>query len=327
MDNTFPIDPNEPEVIHDLQPFARVYKDGTIKRLSGFEVCDPGLDAQTGVVSKDVMLVPETGVSARLYRPNIIADGEKLPLVVYFHGGAYMISSPWFPGYHNSLNNLVAEAKVVLVSVNYRKAPEHPLPIAFDDSWDALKWAASHASGAGSEPWLLNDVDFDRVFLAGDSAGATISYQLMFRTKNTEMMATGMKLVGIILINPYFWGKKPIGAEVTNTVWKGLVDKWWAFVCPSDKGNDDPLVNPLADGAPLLKDLGCGRVLVCVAEQDILRDRGVLFYHSLEKSEWKGKAKLIDVRGEGHIFHIFKPDCENATNLIKGLADFIHDQM
>lgn len=326
MDNTFSMDPNETEVIHDLPPWIRVYKDGTVKRLSGCEVCDPGLDARTGVLSKDVVLVPETGVSARLYRPKIVADGQKLPLVVYFPGGAYMISSPRFPGYHNSLNNLVAEAKVVLVSVDYRKAPEHPLPVAFDDSWDALRWAASHASGAGSESWLINNVDFDKVFLAGDSAGASIAHQLMFRSKNKEMVAAAaFKLVGMILINPYFWGTEPIGAEVTDTVRKALVDKWWAFVCPSDKGSDDPLVNPLADGAPALKDLGCARVLVCVAEQDILRDRGLLFYESLERSEWKGKAKLIDVQGEDHVFHIFKPDCENATKMVKGLADFIHE--
>ncbi|WOH05977.1 hypothetical protein DCAR_0625400 [Daucus carota subsp. sativus] len=327
MDNTFSVDPREAEVAHDIPPWIRVYKDGTVRRLSGYEVCDPGLDARTRVLSKDVMIVPGTGVSARLYRPSIIADGQRLPLVVYFPGGAYMISSPRFPGYHYSINNLVAEAKVVLVSVDYRKAPEHPLPIAFDDSWDALKWAASHASGAGSESWLINNVDFNKVFLAGDSAGASIAHQLMFRSKNMEIKAAGMKLVGMIMINPYFWGKEPIGAELTNTVRKALVDNWWAFVCPSDKGNDDPLVNPFAEGAPPLNDLGCARVLVCVAEQDILRDRGVLFYESLKKSEWKGEAKLIDVQGEDHVFHIFKPDCENAANMIKGLANFIHHQM
>lgn len=326
MDKAFPMDSSsKSEVVHDLPPWLRVYKDGTVERLSGNEVCAPGLDPLTDVLSKDVMLVQETGVSARLHRPNVIPKGQKLPLVLYFHGGAYLISSPWDPTYHNSSNKLVAEAKVVLVSVDYRKAPEHPLPVAFDDSWDALKWAASHTSaGAGSEPWLLDNVDFNRIFLAGDSAGASIALQLMFRSKNEKMM---MKLAGMILINPYFWGNEPIGSEVTDTFRKALVDKWWAFVCPSDKGNDDPLVNPLAAGAPPLEHLQCAKILVCVAEKDILRDRGVLFYESLKKSEWKGKTELIDIKGEDHVFHIFNPDCENATNMFKGLASFMHSQI
>ncbi|KAL1817796.1 hypothetical protein DCAR_0522274 [Daucus carota subsp. sativus] len=323
MDKAFPTEvSSESEVVHDLPPWLRVYKDGKIERLSGCGVCAPGLDSQTDVLSKDVVIVQETGVSARLHRPNVIPKGQKLPLVLYFHGGAYLISSPWDPTYHNCVNKLVAEAKVVLVSVDYRKAPEHPLPVAFDDSWDVLKWAALHtSSGAGSEPWLLDNVDFNRVFLAGDSAGASIAYQLVIRNKTEKLM---MKLAGIILINPYFWGNEPIGAEVTNPFLKALVDKWWAFVCPSDKGNDDPLVNPLAAGAPPLEQLECAKILVSVSEKDILRDRGVLFYESLKKSEWKGKAELIDVKGEDHVFHIFNPDCENAIYLFKGLAAFIN---
>lgn len=65
-----------------------------------------------------------------------------------------MVSAPADPLYHNNtLNKLVAEANVVAVSVDYRLVPEHPLPAAYEDSWTALQWVASHASedGKGSE--------------------------------------------------------------------------------------------------------------------------------------------------------------------------------
>ncbi|KAF9607603.1 hypothetical protein IFM89_037531 [Coptis chinensis] len=57
-------------------------------------------------------------------------------------------------------------------SVEYRKAPEFPLPTAYDDCWDALQWVASHSSrGSGfDEPWLTKYGDFDRLFSGGDSA-------------------------------------------------------------------------------------------------------------------------------------------------------------
>ncbi|OIT08442.1 putative carboxylesterase 2 [Nicotiana attenuata] len=83
-----------------------------------------------------------------------------------------------------------------------------------------------------------------------------------------------MKFSGMFMISPYFWGEKPIGIEVQDPK-KAMVDKWWEFVCPSNKGNNDPLINTFVDEAPKLEEMDCDRILVCVAEMDILRDRGI----------------------------------------------------
>ncbi|CDP17008.1 unnamed protein product [Coffea canephora] len=58
----------------------------------------------------------------------------KLPLLVYLHGGGFLIKSAFSPTYHAHLNVVVAEAGVVAVSINYRLAPEHPLPLVYEDS-------------------------------------------------------------------------------------------------------------------------------------------------------------------------------------------------
>lgn len=91
-------------------------------------------------------------------------------MVVYFHGGAFLAASSAEPIYHNNcLIPLVAEVQTVLLSVNYRLAPEHPLPAAYDDSWAALQWIAaqsqsqSSAHEPGHEPWLKELVDFEKV--------------------------------------------------------------------------------------------------------------------------------------------------------------------
>ncbi|KAM7517086.1 hypothetical protein LguiA_006669 [Lonicera macranthoides] len=315
------MDSSKSEIAHDVPPYLTVYKDGTIQRHFGEEIAPASLDPATGTLSKDLLIVPETGVHARLYRPNISTD-QRLPLVVYFHGGAFCISSAFDPKYHHSLNKLVAESNIIIVSVNYRLAPEHPLPAAFQDSWAALHWVASHASGGGSEAWL-SAVDFSKVFLAGDSAGATISYHMAIRVADPDHNI-GLKVHGILMIHPYFWGKEPIGSEVTDTARKAMVDTWWEFVCPSDKGHDDPLINPFADGAPNVTVLGCERIIVCVAEMDILRDRGRDYYERVVKSGWKGVAEMVEVEGEDHVFHILNPDGEKAVNMIKRLATFIN---
>ncbi|KAJ0804801.1 putative carboxylesterase [Helianthus annuus] len=326
------------EILHDVPPYIRVYKDGYIDRLVGTELTPPTTDPETGVISKDIIISPETGISARIFRPPLtITTTQKLPLIIYFHGGAFVIASPAEPKYHTSVAKLVSESRAIAVSVDYRLAPEHPLPTAFDDSYDALKWVSSHApggsgpgseSGSGLEEWIKNDVDFDRIFLAGDSAGATIAHHLTIRVGSKPDPDASFKIQGMILINPYFWGKDPIGSEKTDPVRKAMVDKWWEFVCPSDSdhGLDDPLINPFVNGAPDLAGLGCGRVIVTVSEKDILRDRGWAYYEALVKSKWNGNVEMFEVEGEDHVFHIFDPNGDKAVNMIKKLASFVSQE-
>ncbi|KAJ1376261.1 Alpha/Beta hydrolase fold [Sesbania bispinosa] len=276
------MEPTNPEISVEVPPYLRVHKDGTIERLAGTQVVPAGFDSETNVVSKDIVIIPETGVTARLYCPNFTPKNVKLPLVLYFHGGAYCIASPSEPLYHNSLNKLVAEANVVAVSVNYR------------------------------------------VFLAGDSAGANIGHYMAVRL---HVLSSGQfKVPGLIMVHPYFWGKEPIGVEITDPERKKMVDKWWDFVCPSDKGNDDPLINPFVEEAPDLKGVGCNKVLVTIAEKDILRERGKLYHKKLVNSGWKGTAEFYETRGEDHVFHIFNPNSDKAKSLIKRIAAFINEQ-
>lgn len=320
------------EISIEVPPYLRVHKDGTVERLAGTQVVPPGFDSETNVVSKDVLIILEAGVSARLYRPSLTTKTlEKLPLLIYYHGGAFCISSPSDPFYHTSLNKLVAEANVVAVSVNYRLAPEHPLPTAYEDSWAAIQWVASHAreDREEHESWLKDNVDFDRVFLAGDSAGANIAHfmalKLQATSYETDPITKDLKVAGVVMVNPYFWGKEPIGVEVSDRVRKEMVDKWWDFVCPSEKGNDDPLINPFVEEAPGLEGLGCEKVLVMVAEKDILRERGKLYHKKLVNSGWKGRADLYESEGEDHVFHIFNPNCDRAKSLIKRFASFVNE--
>ncbi|KAG8377639.1 hypothetical protein BUALT_Bualt08G0053900 [Buddleja alternifolia] len=311
-------------VIHDVPPYLRVYKDGTIERLLGTGIAPPSLDPVTGVSSKDVVFQPETGVSVRFYRPPN-HHHRKLPLVVYFHGGAFCISSKADPLYHHMLNLLVKEANVILVSVDYRLAPENPLPAAYDDSYAALKWVAAHNSNgaAPTESWLTEFADFNKVFLAGDSAGANISHHMAIRV-GSDPGRVGLKISGVLMVHPYFWGEEAIGAEAENPFFKAVVDEWWRFVCPSDRGCDDPLINPFVSGAPSVAGLACDRILVCVAGNDILRERGRLYYESVAKSKWEGKAEYCETQGEDHVFHIIDPTTQNSINLINRCAEFIN---
>jgi len=98
---------------------------------------------------------------ARLYAPS----SNKLPVLLYFHGGGFTIGSI---ATHDILcRQLSLLAGCAVVSVDYRLAPEHKFPTAAHDAEDALRWVATHANGLG--------LDSERLAVGGDSAGGTLA--------------------------------------------------------------------------------------------------------------------------------------------------------
>ncbi|KAK7400816.1 hypothetical protein VNO78_12123 [Psophocarpus tetragonolobus] len=308
------------EVAYHIPPILNVYKNGRIERLEGVEVVPPGLDTETNVESKDVVISEEEGISARLFIPKTTSPPQqKLPLFFYVHGGAFIIETPFSPNYHRFLNNVVSKANAIGVSIHYRRAPEHPVPTCHQDSWVALKWVASHAAGNGPEEWLNRHADFEKVFLAGDSAGANIASYLGIRVGEEGL--PGLNIKGAALVHPYFWGVEMRECEAKQAEAAMKVHQLWRFTCPTTTGSDDPIINPGKD--PNLGKLGCGRVLICVAEKDLLKDRGWYYKELLDKSEWSGVVEVMESKGENHVFHMLNPNCDNAKVLLNKIVSFI----
>ncbi|OWM83741.1 probable carboxylesterase 12 [Punica granatum] len=311
-----------------LSPFLRIHKDGRVERLMGTDRVPPSMDPASPVLSKDVVVSPEPAISVRLYLPNSPSPSSpKLPVLVYFHGGGFVIETTESPTYHNYLSALAAEARVVVVSVEYRRAPEHPLPAAYDDSWAAIKWVGAHSSGQGHEGWLNDHADLTRVYFGGDSAGANIAHHMGLRFGEIESSngtGIGIDLAGLILVHPYFWGDDPLPEEATEPERRALLEGLWRLANPTATGCDDPHINPAKD--PGLLKMGCSRVLVCVAEEDPGRQRGWHYKEVMEKCGWKGEVEVTEAKGEGHVFHLMNPASENSVAMMKRLVKFMNNQ-
>ncbi|CAL5037480.1 unnamed protein product [Urochloa decumbens] len=309
------------EVTFELLPFIRLYKSGRVERLIVNDAVPASLHDASGVASKDVTIDPATNVSVRLYLPPIAA-AAKLPVVVYFHGGGFMVESADSAPYHRYLNALAARAGAVVVSVDYRRVPEHRLPAAYDDSWAALLWtlaAAARGSASPPEPWLAEHGDPTRVFLAGDSAGANIAHNVAMRAAAEGLPAA---IRGVLLVHPYFW-------DASNTMGPELeerIRREWRFMTGNpDAAMDDPRLSP-ASAPSLLARMPAERVLVAVAGDDFLAAKGRAYHAALVGSGWRGKAELVETPGEGHVFHLRKPESEAAQRLMDRVVDFIaHD--
>lgn len=105
---------------------------------------------------------PNGPIPLRLYTPG--TDGP-YPLLVFFHGGGWVRGS--LDAYDGLCRLLTDEAGCVVVSVDYRRAPEDPFPAGFEDCYRAAEWAATHAADLLGDP--------DRVALGGDSAGGNLA--------------------------------------------------------------------------------------------------------------------------------------------------------
>ncbi|KAH0465780.1 hypothetical protein IEQ34_005883 [Dendrobium chrysotoxum] len=302
----------EEELEFEIPHYFRYYRSGRVERLAGTTTVPPSLDPSTSVDSRDAIIDPSTNVSARLYLPRSNSSAGKLPILLYFHGGGFCIESAASPNYHRHLNTLSSLTPLLAISLNYRLAPEHRLPAAYDDAWAAIQWVLSQA-----DPWVDQFGDLNRLFVAGDSAGGNIAHQLVMRAG-----AVGLRVKGMALVHPFFWGSAPVGLEPGDEEFRARMNRRWWFMCPGAAGLDDPRWNPTAEASPSLAGLGCERVLVTVADKDYLKYRGKEYYEMLKTSGWKGVAEFVETPAAVHVFHLQYPESEIAVKKIRVLADF-----
>ena len=103
------------------------------------------------------------GVPVRIYWPTVAEPTP--PVVVFFHGGGWVVGD--LDTYDGTAREHAVGVGAVVVSVDYRLAPEHPYPAAVDDVWAVTRWVAEHAEELGADP--------ARIAVAGDSAGGNLA--------------------------------------------------------------------------------------------------------------------------------------------------------
>ncbi|KAL1828896.1 hypothetical protein ACET3Z_007308 [Daucus carota] len=277
----------------EIRGLIRVYKDGHVERPQIVPcVTSSTLAPELGITSYDIVIDKMTSIWARFYVPN--CSGNKLPLLVYFHGGGFCVGSAAWSCYHDFLARLAAKAGCIIMSVNYRLAPENPLPAAYDDGIKALMWVKQQATYPTRESWSRK-CDFSNIFLAGDSAGANIAYNVATR------LNFSVALRGIILIQPFFGGEARTHSEKYmvqpphSALSLETSDTYWRLSLPSGSNRDHPWCNPTAKKLAV-------PIMVCVSELDILKDRNLELCNGLAMSG--SKVECLMSKGVGHAFQV-----------------------
>lgn len=211
---------------------------------------------------------PAGDIPVRVYAPS---TGGELPVVVYYHGGGWVICNlDTHDGVCRRLANLTG---CVVVSVDYRLAPEHRFPAAIDDAYAALAWVAEHAGEIGG--------DASRLAVAGDSAGGNLAAAACLVARDRGGPPLAMQLLVYPVTDHDFETPSMLDAGEGYLLTTGAMRWFWAHYLGDDESAAD---NPYA--APMrATDLsGLPPALVITAEYDPLRHEGEAYAARLADS-------------------------------------------
>jgi acetyl esterase len=208
--------------------------------------------------------IPPDGIGARIYRPS----AGRLPVVVYLHGGGWVFGD--LDTHDRACRRLAATSRTAVLSLDYRRAPEHPWPAAVDDTVATLAWIAS-------SPDILNPQP-PAIAIAGDSAGGTTAALACLALRDTAPRLLP-SLQALMYANTDLTGSGEsmqseghgFGLEASDIAW---FNSQWV---PDRDMLSHPRVSPLRE-----QDLtGLPASLVITCEHDPLRDQGEAYARRL----------------------------------------------
>ncbi|HEU5026101.1 MAG TPA: alpha/beta hydrolase [Spirillospora sp.] len=227
--------------------------------LSGEPADDPRVDVADRTIPG--------GVPVRVYRPERPAG----PVLVYFHGGGFVTGD--LGNEHHRCLDFAAGLGIVVVSVDYRLAPEHPFPAPFEDAWAATAWTHAHAAELGADP--------GRVAVGGGSAGGGLAAAVALRARDEG----GPPLAFQLLLYPVLDDRMDTASMRAYTepplFNRGEVEQMWRHYLGPDRG-EPGWETPVYAAPARARDLsGLPPAYVLAAEADPLRDEDLVYARRL----------------------------------------------
>jgi acetyl esterase len=251
------------------------------------------------------ILIPTQGgkVGARVYYPT--TDAVLAPVVVYFHGGGWVIAN--LDVYDSSCRALCNAMKAIVISVAYRQAPEHPFPAPVQDASDALQWVLTNATSFAGDP--------AKVIVAGESAGGNLATVACLAAKSLGVPMPAAQLLIYPVTDTSMSQMSYAENEDTVPLQSSMMPWFWKHYLTDESQREDPLVSPLQ-----AEDLsGLPPAIIITAEFDPLRDEAQQYAERLEDAGVPVWYRQFD--GVVHEFFGLTGAVSKAKDAVKFAAD------
>ncbi|XP_027078561.1 probable carboxylesterase 18 [Coffea arabica] len=304
-------------------------RNGTVNRtllsMLGYK-CSANSTPIGGVSTFDITVDPTRKLWFRLFVPVAATTSSSvLPVIVFFHGGGFTYLSPDNRSYDAVCRRFSSSVPAIVVSVDYRLAPEYRCPAQYEDGFDCLRFLDDEQKRKGVLP---ENADVSRCFLAGDSAGANIAHHVAKRACESEFKT--LKVIGLVAIQPFFGGEQRTESEISLASIDPLVSiartdwMWEAFLPPEEGMNrDHEVINVSGPRAVDLSRLDFPATIVFIGGFDSLKDWQKRYYEWLKRS---GKeVYLVEYPNMVHAFYVF-PELKESEELIAQVKNFVHKQ-
>ncbi|WP_103109299.1 alpha/beta hydrolase [Brevibacillus reuszeri] len=243
----------------------------------------------------------------KIYEPSQ-RTGNKLPAMLWIHGGGYVLGHP---DMDDALcERFVQAANCVVVSVDYRLAPEHPYPAAINDCYAALLWMTDEAEELG--------IDLARVAIAGASGGGglTAALALLVRDKGGPDLIFQMPLYPMLDNRNRTASSHEILAD--NATWNRTNNLMaWGMYLGEDASKNE--LSPYAVPARAESLAGLPPTFTCIGQLDLFRDETIEYVTRLAEAGVDVEFQLYP--GSYHCFEVFVPQAEVSKRASQSYVD------